>query len=239
MSSQTPILSSPSWLSMTAAHAGWVLRTTWRNGEQLLLLVGIPLAAFLALTRTDLLSTSTPPLVVTSAMIVLAAGFTSPAITIAFERRYGSFAFLGTTPLPRTSIIAGTLAATIVSAGIATAVVSLIAIAFAQEPSGSMLTLTLAVLLGLAAVVPWAFLLGGTAKSETVLVTANAIFVVAILFGGILVPSASLPYGPALTWTPAGAMVDLAANASASAVGVLIAWAAIGTVLAVRFFRWR
>jgi hypothetical protein len=108
----TPMIAEMSarpWLDSCRVHARWVLRTTWRNGEQLLLLVGIPLAALLAITQTDLLSTSTPPVVITTVMVVLAAGFTSPAISLAFERRYGSFAFLGTTPLPRSAIIAGSL----------------------------------------------------------------------------------------------------------------------------------
>jgi hypothetical protein len=52
------------WLTLAGVHARWVLRTTWRNGEQLLLVVGVPIIALLALTRTDLLSGVTDPLAV-------------------------------------------------------------------------------------------------------------------------------------------------------------------------------
>lgn len=228
-----------SWVELTGAHARWVLHTTWRNGEQLLLLIGIPLAALLAIARTDLLSTTTPPLVITTVMVVLAAGFTSPAISLAFERRYGSFAFLGTTPLPRSAIVAGTLLSIALSTVLALAVLSVIATALGEIDVTTMAPTVLMAILGLAAAVPWAFVLGGTARSETVLVLANAVFVVATLFAGVLVPAASLPYGAVLAFLPPGAMVELATNATAMSVVVLLAWSAIGAGLAVRAFRWR
>lgn len=234
--------SSRSWSTLAAVHARWVLRTTWRNGEQLLLLVGIPLAALLAITRTDLLSTSTPPVVITTVMVVLAAGFTSPAISVAFERRYGSFAFLGTTPLPRSAIIAGSLMAIALSAIMALALLTIIAAVLGEISITDFAVIALTAVLGLAAVVPWAFVLGGTARSEAVLVLANAVFVVATLFGGVLVPASSLPYGAVLAWLPTGAMVDLATNAGnagAASVVVLVAWSGVGAALAVRTFRWR
>lgn len=236
MSATTP---QRSWLALAMVHAQWVLRTTWRNGEQVLLLIGIPLAAFLAITRTELLSTSTPPLAITAVMIVLAAGFTSPAITVAFDRRYGSFAYLGTTPLPRTGILAGTLVAIIASALTAILIVTVIAISLGDATGSSLPLIASAVVLGLVAVVPWAFLLGGTVRSETVLVTANGIFVVATLFGGVLIPASSLPFGALLSWIPTGAMIELTSEPSLPAIAILVLWGVVGTALAVRLFRWR
>lgn len=228
-----------SWLALTIVHARWVLRTNWRNGEQLLLLVGIPLAAFVALTRTDLLSSTTPALVVTTAIIVLAAGFTSPAISLAFERRYGSFAFLGTTPLPRSAIIGGTLTAIVASALAAVAVVLGFAVVLEDVGSLSLPTLLAALIIGLWAVVPWAFVLGGTARSETVLVLANGLFVLATLFGGVLVPATSLPYGFIVTYLPPGAIVEFATHGSLPSAVALLVWGALGLALASRSFRWR
>lgn len=236
MNTQT---SGRSWVALAGVHARWVLRTTWRNGEQLLLLVGIPLAALLAITRTDLLSASTPPVVITTVMVVLAAGFTSPAISLAFERRYGSFAFLGTTPLPRSAIIAGSLMAIALSTVIAIAVLSIIAAALGEIDITTFASIAGTAALGLAAIVPWAFVLGGTARSERVLVLANAVFVIATLFGGVLVPASSLPYGALLAWLPTGAMVDLATNANVVSVVVLVFWSTVGSAVAVRTFRWR
>ena len=235
----TPELTGRSWITLTAVHARWVLRTTWRNGEQLLLLVGIPLAALFAISRTDLLSTTTPPLVITAVMVVLAAGFTSPAISLAFERRYGSFAFLGTTPMPRTAIVAGTLMAILIGALAAVGVVAAVAAALGEFDSTSVIAIFSTVTLGLCATVPWAFVVGGTVKSETVLVLANGIFVLATLFGGVLIPASSLPYAGLLEWLPTGALVELATTPTIANVVVLAAWSAVGTLMAVRWFRWR
>lgn len=225
------------WVMLAIAHMRWVLRTTWRNGEQILLLIGIPVAAYLALTQTDVLSSSVPPEVITTAMIVLAAGFTSPAISLAFERRYGSFALLGTTPIPRSAIVGGTLAAITVGALFAVAVLHIVA-RFVGE-STDLLRMIAVTALGLVAVVPWAFVLGGTMRSESVLVVANAVFVVAVLFGGVLIPAAQLPYGSALGWLPPGAVVEFALTPQALGVAVLGAWGLVGLALSVRLFRWR
>jgi len=233
-----------SWLALATVHARWVLRTTWRNGEQLLLVVGIPVIALLALTRTDLLSSTAAPLAVVSAMIVLGSGFTSPAISIAFERRYGSYAFLGTTPMPRSAIIAGTIGSIVVSALLASAVVGALApvVGTGIEPA-ALAGFVAAIVLGLLAVVPWAFVVAGTARAETVLVIANAVFVVAIVFGGVLIPAASLPYGAALPYLPPGAVVLVATGPATgpvlASVLALVGWAAAGSVLATRTFRWR
>lgn len=235
---------SRSWWALAGSHARWSLRTTWRNGEQLLLILGIPIVAFLVLTRTDLLNSPASALAVVATLIVLGSGFTSPAITIAFERRYGSYAFLGTTPLPRSAIIAGTLAAIAVTALVSLAVVVGLSLAFGGNESSaagpqSWLWLVGGALLGLAAVVPWAFVLGGTVRSEGVLAIANAAFVVAILFGGVLIPAEDLPFGQVLEWLPPGAVVQAASGASPGAALTLLAWGALGSVVASRAFRWR
>ena len=228
-----------SWAWLTTAHARWVIRTTWRNGEQLLLLIVIPIAAYFALTRTDVLSSSNPPLVVTAVMVVIASGFTSPAITLAFDRRYGSFALIGTTPLPRSAIIAGTVAAIAVGTLVALGVLIGVGALIARAGVANVVLVLLSALLGLVAVVPWAFVLGGTARSESVLVIANGIFVLATLFGGVLVPADALPYGAVVLWVPPGAMVEFATHASWGAAAALAAWGLVGTVVASRTFRWR
>lgn len=219
-------------------HARWVLRTTWRNGEQLLLVIGLPLLAYVAITRTDFLPGTPQPLVVVVTMVLMGTGFVSPAITLAFDRRYGSFAFLGTTPLSRGSIITGTLVAIAISTTIAITLLSIIATASSGN-TPPIQWLALATITGLISLVPWAFVLGGTIRAETVLVVANGFFVVAALFGGVLIPASSLPYGSLLMWLPPGAIVALADGSSPWGAGVLVAWGLVGVLIARRFFRWR
>lgn len=219
-------------------HARWVLRTTWRNGEQLLLVIGLPLLAYVAITRTDFLPGTPQPLVVVVTMVLMGTGFVSPAITLAFDRRYGSFAFLGTTPLSRGSIITGTLVAIAISTTIAITLLSIIA-TVSSGNTPPIQWLALATITGLMSLVPWAFVLGGTIRAETVLVVANGFFVVAALFGGVLIPASSLPYGSLLMWLPPGAIVALADGSSPWGAGVLVAWGLVGVLIARRFFRWR
>lgn len=227
-----------STVAHTWAHARWVLRTTWRNGEQLLLVIGLPLLAYVAITRTDFLPTTSQPLVVVVTMVLMATGFVSPAITLAFDRRYGSYAFLGTTPLSRGSIIAGTLVAIAISTTIAVALLSFVATVSSDITPPSQ-WLALATIAGLASLVPWAFVLGGTIRAESVLVVANGVFVVAALFGGVMIPALSLPYGSLLMWFPPGAIVALADGTSPWGAGVLVTWGLVGAIIARRVFRWR
>lgn len=228
-----------SWPALAWTHARWVLRSTWRNAEQALLVLGIPVIAYVALSTTDLVTSSNPPLVVTSAMVVLAAGFTSPAITLAFERRYGSFALLATTPLPRSAIIVGTLAAVIVTTTLAVVLLAVLATLIPSPDGIPVSNLFASVVLGLIAVLPWAFVVGGTARSEAVLAIANSIFVVAVLFGGVLVPVGTGLVGSVIGWLPPSNVVQFALTPHVSEALVLVAWGVTGIALASRVFRWR
>ena len=101
---------------MVAAQAAQEIRNTMRNGEQLLLVMIIPvllLAAFsleplatvgsgpdTRLARADFL---VPGII---ALAILSTAFTSQAIATGFERRYGVLKRLGATPLSRAGLIA-------------------------------------------------------------------------------------------------------------------------------------
>ena len=89
--------------------------------------------------------------------------------------------------------------------------------------------------------------LAGLLRAEAVLAVANGIFLVLLMFGGVIIPAASLP-GPLATIAPllpSGALVEAftctLVNGTAPSVGsiaVLIAWLAGGTALSGRTFRW-
>lgn len=227
------------WPALAWTHTRWVLRTTWRNAEQALLVLGIPVIAYVALSRTDLVFSTIPPLVVTITIVILAAGFTSPAITLAFERRYGSFAFLATTPLPRSAIVFGTLLAVTITTSLAVLLLMGFAAAIPGPGSAGTTNMVAAVALGLFSILPWAFVVGGTARSEAVLAVANAIFVVAVLFGGVLVPAGGGPLGVIIGWLPPNNIVQLALGPPLMSVLILVAWGVTGVAVASRVFRWR
>ena len=95
---------------MVAAQAGLELRTMARNGEQLLLVVIIPVLLLAAFSREPLISFGpgrridflAPGIL---ALAVMSTAFTSQAIATGFERRYGVLKRLGATPLERRGLI--------------------------------------------------------------------------------------------------------------------------------------
>ena len=75
---------------------------------------------------------------------------------------------------------------------------------------------------------------------------ANGIFLVVILFGGVVIPASALPEPLAeLTgYLPSGALAEALATAlgdgqlSLTSVVVLVAWGVAGTLAGARTFRW-
>lgn len=235
------------------AHAGWETRLLLRNGEQVLLTLVIPVGIMLGLTLTDVLVQTDGDdripraLATVLAVSVISAAFTSLAIATAFERRSGALRFLGTTPLTRTELLAGKALATLLMTALSAAVACATAVAVGWRPvTGSAWALPV-IVLGTAAFAAWGMSLAGLLRAEAVLAVANGIFLFLLMFGGVVIPASSLP-GPLATlagWLPSGALVEALTSAlvdgtapSFSAVAILLGWAAAGTALAARTFRW-
>ena len=99
---------------MVAAQAAMEARLLIRNGEQLLLAVVIPVIVLVGGVKgadhlgLDLshrpVDVFTPGVL---ALAVMSTAFTSLAIATGFERRYGVIKRLGSSPLPRSGLLAG------------------------------------------------------------------------------------------------------------------------------------
>jgi ABC-2 type transport system permease protein len=244
-------VSAPTAARRTTAQARWETRLLLRNGEQLLLTIVIPVGLLLGLALV--LPVTTGPdrvahaLATVASVSIISAAFTSLAIATAFERRSGALRFLGTTPLTRMELLIGKLLATVLVSVISLAVVTLTAIALGWRPASGALWAVPVALLGLAAFAAWGMALAGALRAEAVLAVANGLFLVLIIFGGVIVPASSLP-GPLATLAgllPSGALTDAMTSAlvqgSAPAlapIAVLAVWLAAGCVAAVRGFRW-
>ncbi len=235
------------------AHAGWEARLLLRNGEQLLLTFAIPLGLLVGLTLTSLTpgtdaAERVPQALATVlAVSVLSSAFASLAIATGFERRSGALRFLGTTPLSRPELLAGKVTAT----GLVTVLSSLLAtaaaLAMGWQPTAAALWILPVLVLGIAACAACGMALAGLLRAEAVLAVANGIFLLLLMFGGIVIPAASLP-GPMAAlapWLPSGALVDAFTSAavegtapSTGSMAVLLAWLVGGTVLSSRSFRW-
>lgn len=238
--------------SQTWKHALWEFRLNIRNGEQVLLLILIPLIVLITLTQTsfiggqrwDISSAFTTVITIST----LAAGFTSLAIATAFERRSGALAFMGTTPLSRGQLVIGKGLATYALSLGSTIVLGLTSIAFGLELSPTMLVIPAVLILGILSVSGFAFFIAGTIRAEAVLALANGIFLVVIFFGGVIfaLPSEAqrvLEFFPPLALKnllDALTMESMPTNGQAAlGVIVLTLWAVVGNLAAARFFKWR
>ena len=235
------------------AHARWETRLLLRNGEQLLLTIVIPVGVLLVLTRTTMVArtddgSSVPAALATALGVsVIGAAFTSLAIATAFERRSGALRFLGTTPLTRTELLVGKFLATAIVTVVSACVAVAVGVLLGWRPGpGSAWALPVLVL-GTATFAAWGLAVAGALRAEAVLAVANAVFLILIMFGGVVIPAASLP-GPLaalVPWLPSGALMDglsralvMGAAPTAGSVLVLAGWLAVGAATSARVFRW-
>ncbi len=236
------------------AQAGFDLRSTLRNGEQLLLTLIIPLALLVALSlfdpfgkgssATSGVDSATPGII---ALAVMSTAFTSLAIATGFDRRSGALKLLATTPLTRAELIWARACAVAAVEVLQIALIVGVALLLGWSPVGSPLAAALLVVLGTLAFAAWGAFVAGVLRAEATLAVANGIFVLLMLGGGVVVPATSLPaaWGTLVGYLPSGALAGglrdvLIAGQSLPVTPciVLAVWAVVGFVLAARTFKW-
>jgi ABC-2 type transport system permease protein len=237
------------------AQARMETRLLLRNGEQLLLAVVIPLivlvGGIVAAKKVDLefahgaVDTLTPGVL---ALAVMSTSFTSLAITTGFERRYGVLKRLGASPLPRSGLLAGKVGALLFVELLQVVVIGLLATALGWTWSlsaASLLGLLGCILLGTAAFASLGLFLAGALRAEATLAAANLVYLLLLAGGAVVFPTTTYgSFGGVLAWLPSGALgngmrtVFLDSAFPVLPLMVLAAWAAVGTVLTARTFKW-
>ena len=249
----TPDPGAGSPRAMLTAQAGVELRLALRGGEQVLLTLLIPVVLLVGLTVVTLIPLPSPRVATVTpgilALAVMSTAFTSQAIALGFDRRYGVIRRLAATALPRWLLVAGRLAAVLGIGAIQVVVLSAIALALGWRPAAAGLGWALLlVLLGCAAFGALGILVGGTLRAEVTLAVANLIWLVLVLVGGLVVPVSAMPdtVAAVTSWLPSAALADglrdalsTGAAPSPSAVLVLLGWGVVGAAAAVRLVRWR
>jgi ABC-2 type transport system permease protein len=237
-----------------AVLAASELRVTARRGENVLVTMVIPAAVLLFFATMGILPARAGRpvdflLPGSLALAVIAAGLVNLGIATAYERSYGVLKRLGGSPLPRWGLVAAKLAAVLLLEVAQVAVLlTVAAVALDWRPSvGTSLALFVAaVLLGTLAFAGLGLLLAGRLRAEATLALANALFLLCLMVGGIVIPLDHLP-GPVAAVAgvlPAAALSD----AFRAALGgghdpvvpfaLLAAWGIGAAGLAVRTFRW-
>jgi ABC-2 type transport system permease protein len=237
---------------MVLAQARMETRLLLRNGEQLLLAVVIPLIVLVAgiagAKRFDLTFSHSPVDTLTPgilALAVLSTSFTSLAITTGFERRYGVIKRLGSSPLPRSGLLAGKACSVLLVEVLQMVVIGAVGLSLGWNPDPSLVGTLLAVVLGTAAFASLGLLVAGVLRAEATLAAANLVYLLLMAGGAVVIPSAAYgAFGNLVRWLPSGALGDAMRDSlirdtvSWANLLVLLAWAALGTVLTARTFRW-
>jgi ABC-2 type transport system permease protein len=227
------------------------------NGETVFLTLGIPVLFLLFFSGVHVLPTGTPhpvdflvPGIL--ALAVMSTAMTALGIGTGFDRGYGVLKRLGTTPLGRPRLLAAKITAIVgvelVQAGV------LVAVGYAVGwnpggPGGGVLVgaAVVAMVLGTVAFGGIGLLLAGRLRPLVNLAVVNALFVVLLLLGGMLIPLGKLPgwLAGVAKVLPASALADAlhatlgrGGTVSARDWVVLVVWAVGAPVAAGLTFRW-
>ena len=229
------------------AQARLELALTFRNGESLLLTLGIPVAVLVFFSLVDVLPVDGDAVDFlapgTLALATFATAFANLAIATGFERSYGVLKRLGATPLGRPRLLAAKVVTVLVILAVQVGVLAVAAVALGWRPDVEPVPLVLAVVAftGLALVV------AGRLRALVALAAANAVFVAALLCSGMVFPLEELPSGlrAAVRGLPSTALAEATRGALTEGVAVpgrvwpvLGAWAVAAAVGAVTLFRW-
>lgn len=235
---------------VVAAQARMEARLTARRGENLLAMVGIPVAALLFFGSVGIggaargIGELLPPSI---ALALVASGLVNLGIATAYERGYGVLKRLGGAPLGRSGLLVAKLAVVGVIGIVQVVALLVLAAALGWRPpaAASWALLALVVVIAVAAFAGLGLLLAGTLRPEGTLLVANVLFLVAILFGGVVAPvdalagalggiASILPWGAAAS----GVRAALEGGDLARPLAVLIVWAVLAFATAARTFHW-
>ena len=223
-----------------------------RNGEQLLLLIGIPVLLLVFFSQTNVLPTDglanidflMPGIL---SLAVMSTAMVSLGIATGFERSYGVLKRLGTTPLGTKRLVAAKVVATCCIE--ITQLLALVAVGLilGWNPSSINLpSLLLALVLGTSCFAGLGLIMAGQLRAEINLAAQNGLYLVLLLLGGILIPNSELP--KSIAWLaevlPSSLLSELLRNIfgnnelKISDLASLAIWAIGACLVAVFSFKW-
>lgn len=247
-----PSRPAPAWRA-ALAQAGMELRLASRRGENLLVMAVIPTLILVFFSSVSVLPTGSGRpvdflLPGVLALAVISTSLVNLGIATAYERSYGVLKRLGASPLSRGGLIAAKILTVLVIEAVQVGLLVAIAgIGFAWSPGdrASVGIVLAALLLGTLTFAGLGLAMAGALRAEATLAGANALFLVFLLLGGVIVPLDQLP-GPVAALAsilPAGALSDalragLGGGDPAGSLALLAAWGIAAATVATRTFRW-
>ena len=170
-----------------------------RNGEQLLLLVVIPVMLLVFFSQTDFLPTITgdkidflmPGIL---SLAVMSTAMVSLGIATGFERNYGVLKRLGTTPLGTQRLVLAKVSAICVIEVAQLTLLIIVGQLLGWSPNRINIAQVLVILLiGTSCFAGIGLMLAGRLRAEINLAAQNGLYLVLFLLGGILVSNDELP----------------------------------------------
>ncbi len=224
-----------------------------RQGEQLLVSIGIPFAVLVFFSQVDVVEVTgfdqpidfLAPGVL--ALAVMSSALVSLGIGTGFERWYGVLKRLGATPLGRPRLIAAKATAVLATELLQFAILIPTGLLLGFEPEPGWPAVALGTVLGTAAFAGLALLMAGTLSGPLNLALCNALYLVLLATGGMMIPFDELPGAvqAVASLLPAAALADVMIGSLSSGQqteamswGVLGAWAVALPALAAWRFRW-
>jgi ABC-2 type transport system permease protein len=229
------------------------LLLTARRGENVLITLIVPVVLLIFFTSLNLApktggSTINFLLPGILALAIIAAGMVNLGIATAYERYYGVLKRLGSSPLPRSGlIIAKVISILLLELLQVIMLVGVAIVLYGWRPLGSPLLALLTIALGTVTFASLGLAMAGALRAEITLAGANALYLVFLLIGGSLLPVDRLPAPladvaqmlPAAALTQAlQATMTTGQNFPAMPLIVLVAWAVVILLVAVRTFQW-
>ena len=222
-----------------------------RNGEQLLLLVVIPVMLLVFFSQTDLLPTTgenkldflLPGIL---SLAVISTAMVSLGIATGFERSYGVLKRLGTTPLGTRRLVAAKISAIGIIEFIQLLMLIVVGLLLGWSPNRVNLPqLLIFLMLGTGCFAGIGLTLAGRLRAEVNLAAQNGLYLVFLLLGGIFVDSDELPttLSQISALSPSSLFGELLRDSFNNKVVVADAialsfWAIAACAFAVTTFRW-
>ncbi len=233
------------------AHLRLELALLARNGESLLLTLGIPVLLLAFFANVEVLPIDGEPIDFLApgvlALAVVSTALVHLAIATGFEREYGVLKRLGATPLGRPRLLAAKGLAVLAVQVVQLSLLAVVALLLGWDPDPELGPLVLAVVAGTAACAGLGLCLAGSLSALVALAAANGLYLVLLLLSGMVIPLEELP-GPlqaAARALPSTALAEAVRGSLAAGVDVpgrawlvLAAWAIAAPVATTRFFRW-
>lgn len=229
------------------------LLMTLRRGESVLITLIVPVILLIFFTSLNIVPTTNEKAVDfllpgMLALAVMATGMVSLGIATAYERYYGVLKRLGSSPLPRSGLIIAKVISVLALEVIQIIVLVGVAMLFyGWRPIGSPLLALLVMAIGTITFSALGLAMAGALRAEVTLAGANALYLLFLLLGGGILPLSHLP-APLAAFAqilPAAALTQaLQASLSSGAafpsfaLTILLAWALIILLVAIRTFHW-